>query len=101
MQDLPEAQAMKDCPSSVAEQLKGMSLLMDGWLDGEGTVYSVDDLAWAESVLTPWRPVPYVYPVAEGGLQAEWECDDSDVWVVAHLDLAGRTVAMSAGRHTI
>lgn len=63
-------------PLDITARIEELSLLRDGWLDGDGVVPSKDRLAqFVQNWSTHWPnhlPLPYLYPTPVGGLQAEW-----------------------------
>jgi len=63
-------------PLDINTQFAKLAQLKDGWLDGEGTAYDgrqLDTLAtrfnWS---LSPDLPLPRIYPMSDGRVQAEW-----------------------------
>lgn len=64
----------------IRAHLDSMRNLADGWLEGAGIAPSAAGLDWlAEAFARQYpeeSPRPYLYPTAEGGVQAEWsfEC---------------------------
>ncbi|MDR3619552.1 MAG: hypothetical protein P4L85_09395 [Paludisphaera borealis] len=63
-------------PLDVPSRLDALRTLRDGWLDGQGTAPSPGGLDWFAKVFNEFYPddlpPPYIYPVAEGGIQLEW-----------------------------
>lgn len=63
-------------PLDVSERLDELNKLNDGWLDGEGLAPNHEGLDWLSNCFNRCfpddLPLPYIYPTAEGGIQAEW-----------------------------
>jgi len=70
-------------PSAVPARLDHLRGIKDGWLDGCGLAPSPEGLDWLERCLDGLAqcydsrfdfalPSPYLYPTAEGGVQAEY-----------------------------
>lgn len=63
-------------PLDVAARLEELAELNDGWLDGKGRAPDPSRLAWLatsfDALYDSALPLPYLYPTAEGGIQAEW-----------------------------
>lgn len=77
-------------PLDIEARLEVLSLLNNGWLNGKGKAL---DNAKAKlfseyfySFYNESLPLPYLYPTAEGGLQAEWFINDWDISL--EIDLA-------------
>jgi hypothetical protein len=68
----------------ISTRLEEISLLSDGWLDGKGRGFNKETLKALVELFEhgyPDRlPLPYLYPTAEGGIQAEW---DGSSWSVS------------------
>lgn len=89
-------------PLDVPARLEALSLLRDGWMDGEGVKPPAAGLAWLEKAWAEhWPedvPLPYVYPTVFGGLQLEWSFPTCVVSVEADIKqhaaqlLASRTL---------
>jgi hypothetical protein len=75
-------------PLDIETRLEELAQLQDGWLDGKGRApnrAALLQLAQAfEDHYAVELPLPYLYPTAEGGVQAEWTLGD---WEVS-LDVA-------------
>jgi hypothetical protein len=74
----------------VGSRLTELSLLQDGWLNGEGCVLSRDGLLRLgksfDALFDAGLPLPFLYPTPEGEVQAEWSVND---WAVTvEVDLA-------------
>lgn len=78
-------------PLDVPARLEAISLLRDGWLDGEGVRLSADGLAWLSSAWSDsWPadlPLPYAYPMPSGLIQLEWTMTDAAVSVEVDMQL--------------
>lgn len=63
-------------PLDVDAQLDKISMLRDGWLDGEGDAPERAELEWFsarfDELYPSDLPLPHLYPTLDGGLQAEW-----------------------------
>jgi len=63
-------------PLDIDLQLEEIAQLKDGWLDGEGTAYAPEALRELakhfDRYFSPNLPLPRLYPMPEGGIQAEW-----------------------------
>lgn len=60
------------------ERLKELSLLEDGWFDGEGIRINADILSLVEQY-TQIFPIDFpifIYPAENGGLSVEWDKED-------------------------
>jgi hypothetical protein len=57
--------------------------LQNGWLDGKGVAPDSADIDWLarsfNSHYSDELPEPFVYPTAEGGVQAEWTINGHDL----------------------
>jgi hypothetical protein len=77
-------------PLDTALRLEDMAKLHDGWLDGKGRAAAKDKLDWLagafDSSFDTDLPLPYLYPTAEGGVQAEWSMNDWEVSLEIDLD---------------
>lgn len=60
----------------IPARLDELRLLKDGWLEGSGKAPSHEGLEWLAKVFSQQYPddlsLPFLYPTAEGGVQAEW-----------------------------
>lgn len=86
-------------PLDVPARLESISLLRDGWLNGEGKRPQAEALGWlAKSWLELWpddAPLPYVYPTPEGGVQMEWSFPVGSASLEVDFDLSqGQLVAV-------
>jgi hypothetical protein len=63
-------------PLDVTLRLEALAALHDGWLDGRGFAPNQTGLDWLattfEENFDTSLALPYLYPTAEGGIQAEW-----------------------------
>jgi hypothetical protein len=66
-------------PLDIDARLEELALLKDGWLEGKGVSLAPEGLRWLSKqfaqMYDPELPLPYIYPTAEGGVQAEWPLD--------------------------
>lgn len=91
-------------PLDVAARMDELAELKDGWLDGKGLAPERLALDWLahsfELNFNPELPLPYLYPTAEGGVQAEWSMTDWEVSL--EIDLQYKTAeyhAMNLATH--
>lgn len=75
----------------VAARLEEFKSLKEGWLDGQhGLAFANERLDWLAAQFDRHYPddlpLPYLYPTAEGGVQAEWSLADRDITL--DMDLA-------------
>lgn len=81
-------------PLDVTARLEQISLLRDGWLDGDGLAPAKDGLRWLRDAWKSHWPedvaLPHLYPTAAGGVQAEWEVENLEV--SAEFDLSVRNI---------
>jgi len=63
-------------PLDIDTQFAELAQLKDGWLNGEGSAYEPDQLNILATCfnqnLSPDLPLPRIYPMPDGGIQAEW-----------------------------
>ena len=85
-------------PLDIRLRLEELAGLKEGWLDGKGLVPAKDDLEWFttsfETLFDSDLPLPYLYPTAEGGLQAEWSLNGWEVSL--DIDLSKRQAEYQA-----
>ena len=85
-------------PLDVATRLETLAELEEGWLDGKGYAPDRTQLAWLstafDTIYDPVLPLPYLYPTAEGGIQAEWSLGDWEISL--EIDLAGQVAEWQA-----
>lgn len=74
----------------VAARLDEFRFMRDGWLDGEGYAPRRDGLDWLadafECYYPDGLPLPYLYPTAEGGIQAEWSLGRHEISLEVDLN---------------
>lgn len=74
----------------VTLRLEQMATIGDGWLDGKGVAPDKDKLLWlAEQFDAHFDgnlTLPYLYPTAEGGVQAEWTMNNYEVSLEIDLE---------------
>ena len=79
-------------PLDFQSQVEELRTLKDGWYDGRGLAPPAAGLDWLSETFNEHYPdtlsLPYVYPVAEGGVRFEWLFGRQDVSL--EIDLAGR-----------
>ena len=77
-------------PNDIASRLDDLRALKPGWLDGKGFAPDLRGLDWLaqcfESRYPDHLPLPYLYPTAEGGVQAEWSCHAHEITLDISLD---------------
>lgn len=77
-------------PLDVRARLDELELLRPGWLEGEGVPLSAVGAAWlSEAFDYQYQddiPLPYLYPTADGGIQAEWSLGSAEATLT--IDLA-------------
>jgi hypothetical protein len=77
-------------PLDVTLRLEQIAVLKDGWLDGKGNAPDKDKIAWLADMFDAHfdgdLPLPYLYPTAEGGVQAEWTMNDWEVSLEIDLE---------------
>lgn len=73
----------------VPARLDQLRLLRDGWLDGKGIAPRASGLDWLSQAFSAHFPddlqLPYLYPVAEGGVQAEWSLPPYEITLEVNL----------------
>jgi hypothetical protein len=83
----------------IEARLNKLAELPSGWLDGSGTSFDRDGLIWLTGALksaeTSGLPRPYLYPMLDGRVQAEWEWTLPEARSVsAEIDLQGHTASL-------
>jgi hypothetical protein len=77
-------------PLDVTLRLEELAKLGDGWLDGKGRAAGKEQLDWLANAFNSYfdtdLPLPYLYPTAEGGVQAEWTLNDWEVTLEIDLE---------------
>jgi hypothetical protein len=80
-------------PLDVPARLEELKALRNGWLDGRGIAPDPAGLDWlAREIKTRYPgelPLPYIYPVAEGGVRLEWSITSHEVSL--EIDLGGKS----------
>ncbi len=80
-------------PHDIPARLDELKALRDGWLDGRGIAPAHAGLDWLAGEIKARYPVdlplPYVYPVAEGGVRLEWSIGSQEVSL--EIDLGQRS----------
>lgn len=70
-------------PLDVALRIEELAKLTDGWLDGKGRAPDKHQLDWLADAFDVYfdadLPLPFLYPTAEGGVQAEWSLNECAV----------------------
>ena len=76
--------------NDVAARLDEFRLMKNGWLDGKGSAPSGRGLDWLtqrfETLYLDSLPLPYLYPTAEGGVQAEWSVNRHELSLDIDVD---------------
>ncbi|WP_295577723.1 hypothetical protein [uncultured Lamprocystis sp.] len=90
--------------NDVAARLDDLRGLKNGWLDGRGFAPSPQGLDWLArcfgSHYPDLLPPPYLYPTAEGGVQAEWSLGTHEISLEIDLDRrAGEWHSLDTGTH--
>lgn len=79
-------------PLDIETRLEELSTLEDGWLNGRGQGFDSDTLKGLaqdfDQYFNPELPLPYLYPTAEKGIQAEWSIGNWEISL--NIDLHGR-----------
>jgi hypothetical protein len=79
-------------PLDFPSQLDELKVLKDGWYDGKGYAPPAAGLDWLAGAVNERYadslPLPYVYPVAEGGVRLEWTLGRNEVSL--EIDLRDR-----------
>ena len=74
----------------VSARLAEFKDMKDGWFEGEGIAPSIDGLDWLASAFERRYasdvPSPYLYPMPEGGIRAEWSFGANAI--VLEIDLS-------------
>ena len=80
---------VKSVGGDVTSQIKLLEQLKDGWLDGYGKAPSKAGLAWLAEQLKQHscnKPLPYLYPIPDGGIQAEWSFGQYEVTLKINME---------------
>lgn len=85
-------------PLDIPSRLEELRLLKDGWLEGSGKGPSQEGLEWLAKAFSQHYPdelpLPFLYPTAEGGVQAEWTLGPAEITL--EIDLETRQGAWHA-----
>ncbi|MDH5508914.1 MAG: hypothetical protein OEZ32_01015 [Nitrospinota bacterium] len=77
-------------PLDISARLDELRTLKAGWLDGKGLAPRHDELDWLarefENKYPDGLPLPYIYPTAEGGIQAEWSLESTEITLEIDLE---------------
>ncbi|HET7228719.1 MAG TPA: hypothetical protein VFJ16_01820 [Longimicrobium sp.] len=80
-------------PNDIAARIDDFRGLGAGWLDGKGVAPAPEGLDWLscafEKHYPDHLPLPYLYPTAEGGVQAEWSLPPYELSLEVSLDKRG------------
>ena len=80
-------------PLDLQSQIEELRTLKDGWYDGKGKAPPAEELDWLSETLDEYYPdnlgLPYLYPVAEGGVRLEWSIGRRDISL--EIDLRRRS----------
>lgn len=86
---MSEPKQLLDIPTRLDE----LRCLKHGWLEGSGQAPSHAGLDWVSRVFSQHYPddlpLPYLYPTAIGGVQAEWSLKPHEI--ALDMDLAGHS----------
>jgi len=76
--------------NDIAARLDEFRSLKHGWLAGKGFAPSMQGLDWLASCFDVYYPeglpLPYLYPTAEGGVQAEWSLGEHEISLEVNFD---------------
>jgi hypothetical protein len=74
----------------VTLRLEKMAAIGNGWLDGKGVAPDKNKLVWLaeqfDAHFDDNLPLPFLYPTAEGGVQAEWTLNNNEVSLEIDLE---------------
>jgi hypothetical protein len=77
-------------PLDIPARLDEMRLLRDGWLEGSGKGPSHEGLDWLARAFSQFYPddlpLPFLYPTAEGAVQAEWTLGPAEITLEIDLE---------------
>lgn len=78
-------------PLDVPARLDEFRDMSDGWLEGEGKAPDHDGLNWLSTLFEKYYPsdlpLPYTYPMPDGGVQMEWKFPNN-VEIELEVDLS-------------
>lgn len=66
-------------PKTMLERLLEIKALDAGWLDGEGIAPDPDGIDWFIDTFQDGIPIPYIYPIPDGGIQLEWSQTPAEI----------------------
>lgn len=76
--------------NDVGARIEELRALKNGWLDGLGFAPSADGLTWFSKTFEMQYPedlpLPFIYPTAEGGIQAEWSLSTHEISLEINLE---------------
>ncbi len=76
----------------VPARLEELSLLKQGWLDGEqGDPLDIDSIKWLGETFDKWYdgenlPLPATFPTPEGNIQFEWTLNHHEISLMVNLE---------------
>lgn len=77
---------------NISQQIEEIALLKDGWLNSNGLAPNAESLKWLttefETKYDPSLLAPFLYPTAEGGVQAEWSGNNWEISL--EIDLSSK-----------
>ncbi len=77
-------------PNDILTRLGELAKLKEGWLDGDGRALDPDRLLRLGTAFRLFYPnslpLPYLYPTAEGGIQAEWSLNSYEISLEVELN---------------
>ncbi|MFZ4798834.1 MAG: hypothetical protein ACOYMA_15140 [Bacteroidia bacterium] len=77
-------------PLDVKYRLDEISLLADGWLNGEGIAPNKDELNWLSDMFDgnfdKDLPLPSIFPTPAGGIQLEWSLNNYEISLSIDLE---------------
>ncbi|MBK7053034.1 MAG: hypothetical protein IPH54_21485 [Rhodoferax sp.] len=83
-------------PLDVTLRLAALAELKPGWLDGKGQTPDPSHTQWLaaafEDNFDASLPLPYLYPTADGGIQAEWSISDWEASLEIDLPTKGASL---------
>jgi hypothetical protein len=82
-------------------RMKELEALKPGWYDGEGEAPSKEALDWLQGILLEMMeqhslPYPTLFPMPEGGIEADWRI--RPWYVTAEFDLMTRSAYLHAAQ---
>jgi hypothetical protein len=76
-------------PRNIFAQIEDLRQLKDGWLNGEGLAPSKQGLDWVAETLDQYftdKTAPYLYPMPDGGVRAEWSIRRIEIAIDINID---------------